>query len=138
MSAKSNQRIETGGEASPLLHSPFDALQSLDTTSLPAGNDLPPPSPAKAEAIPSKGRLILRREKKERGGKTVVIISGFEPQRGWNSKTLEPLARELRQTIGCGGSVEGREIMLQGDQPERVAEALEKKGFRVAGVTKSV
>jgi len=66
----------------------------------------------------------------------VVIVRGFAQLRGWDEPAVTELARELKQTLGCGGTVEaGREIVLQGDRPAQVAEWLRAQGFRVDGVT---
>ncbi|HEY8966961.1 MAG TPA: hypothetical protein VIM58_10980, partial [Candidatus Methylacidiphilales bacterium] len=80
-----------------------------------------------------KPRLVLRREKKDRGGKTVVVASGF-PSEG----EAEEAVRAVRKALGCGGAAErGLEswgIVLQGDRPAAVAEALKNLGHPVAGV----
>jgi len=87
-------------------------------------------------AIKRRGRLILRRETKHRGGKAVIVIGGFEALADHDRAALETLAKELKQLLGCGGAVEHeREIVLQGDRPAKVAELLRAKGFRVEGVT---
>jgi len=91
-----------------------------------------PPKPT----IPrnSRGRLVLRREKKDRGGKTVVIISGFAELPGANSVMIADLAKELKGKLGCGGSFDRQEIVLQGDRAAAVNALLEELGFRVDGV----
>lgn len=93
-------------------------------------------------AIKPRGRLVLRREKKGRGGKTVVVINGFETQSDFGAADIAELTQHLKQQLGCGGAIEpansrsaGPEIVLQGDQPARVAELLRARGFRVDGVT---
>ncbi|MES2309676.1 MAG: translation initiation factor [Verrucomicrobiota bacterium] len=133
MSSHRKEKIDTSGAAPTLQFSAFDALSSLDTSALPQGVDRPitPKSPIPEK--PKKGRLILRREKKDRGGKTVVVVYGFDKLPGWGFDKIDALCKELRKKIGCGGAVEGKEIMLQGDQPTRVAEYLESQGFRVDG-----
>ncbi|MDB4987172.1 MAG: yciH [Myxococcaceae bacterium] len=95
--------------------------------------------PAEVQAGKSRGRLVLRRETKHRGGKPVVIVRGFAALREFDAAATELLAKELKQKLGCGGTVErdGNEpqIVLQGDQPAKVAELLRARGFRVDGVT---
>jgi translation initiation factor 1 len=39
--------------------------------------------------------------------------------------------RELKRQCGTGGSLEGRDLAIQGDQRERVVTALEKAGHKV-------
>jgi len=130
--------LKTDGAGVPLQADPFSALQGLDAAALRP----PPPEPEPAEAPPSaeaapakpRGRVILRRETKNRGGKTVVVISGFPGAGALPAPALEELARGLRKQLGCGGSVDGREIVVQGDRPAAVAEALRKMNFSVGGV----
>ena len=43
-------------------------------------------------------------------------------------------AKKQRAACGCSGTVKGRTIELQGDQPAKVRMALEAEGFQVAGV----
>lgn len=93
------------------------------------------PAAKGAEASKSRGRLILRRETKHRGGKTVVIVAGFAQLPGVSERALEELLQALKQRLGCGGAVLGRELLLQGDRPAQVAALLREQGFRVDGVT---
>jgi translation initiation factor 1 len=120
-------RIDTSGRQDAL-QSPFAALQ-LD--GLPTG-PAEPIAPANPEPPSKLGRVILRREKAQRGGKTVIVVSGFETH--IPSSEIERLAKEARQTCGCGGTLRNREIELQGDNPQKVRAFFEKSGFRVAGV----
>ena len=78
------------------------------------------------------GRIVLRREKAQRGGKTVVVVSDFEDR--IPDSEIENLAKKARQACGCGGTVRGREIELQGDNVPKVRAFFESVGFRVAGV----
>jgi translation initiation factor 1 len=114
------------------LHNPFAALESAG---LPAGPAVSTPAPARGETPkPSKfGRVVLRREKAHRGGKTVIVIDDFAPNIG--GAYLEALAGKLKSACACGGTVRERTIEIQGDQPGRIRALLEQEGFRVAGVT---
>lgn len=83
-------------------------------------------------APPAKpGRVVLSRHTAQRGGKTVLVVSGFGPQH--SQEMIEALAKRLRAGCGCGGTVKERAVELQGDQPGRVRTFLEKEGFQVAG-----
>ena len=79
------------------------------------------------------GRVVLRREKAQRGGKTVVVVSDFDVR--ISDAEIEDFARKARQACGCGGTVRGREIELQGDNAAKVRSYFEGAGFRVAGVS---
>jgi len=106
------------------LQSPF---ATLDFVGLPS----PPPIERVAAAAAKRGRVVLRREKAQRGGKTVVVASDFASH--FSEADISALARDARRDCGCGGTVTGREIELQGDQLNRVAAFFEAQGFRVAG-----
>ncbi|HEY6880556.1 MAG TPA: translation initiation factor [Polyangiales bacterium] len=112
-------------------HNPFAGL-ALDRAALPAG-ERPEPSPEPPAKPSKRGRVVLRRETKHRGGKAVIIV------RGVPDAEVDALAKQLKQKLGCGGTVEREagepEIVLQGDQPAKVAEWLRAQGFRVDGVT---
>jgi translation initiation factor 1 len=148
----SHKKVDVSRPAAPLLHNPFAMLGELEALkNLPA----PAPEPIKeaascglAKASPpgqqvvratqiaknSRGRLVLRREKKDRGGKVVVVISGFAELPGANSVMIANLAKELKGKLGCGGSFDRQEIVLQGDRCAAVNALLEELGFRVDGV----
>ena len=118
-------------------HQPFAALESAG---LPAGEAAPAPAAARATndpaAVPKPGKLgrvVLRREKAHRGGKTVIVIHDFAPHIG--ARYLEDLSARLKAACGCGGTARDRTIEVQGDQPARIRSLLEQEGFRVAGVT---
>ena len=136
----SRRRVEVAQPAAPLQQNPFALLGEV-----PALKDLPAPKPQPAPAasalVPksdapkkSLGRLILRRETKERGGKTVVVIYGFDQLPGANAVLIANLARDLKGRLGCGGSFDRQEIVLQGDRCGQVCAALEAMGYRVDGV----
>jgi translation initiation factor 1 len=75
--------------------------------------------------------VVLRREKSGRAGKVVTVVDGFDLS--LDETFLERLAREARQFCGCGGTLKGRILELQGDQVDRVRNFLTGRGFRVAG-----
>ncbi len=114
------------------LHNPFGAL---DAGGLPPGPVAAPPAPGPpAVPKPSKfGRVVLRREKARRGGKTVIVIHEFAPNIG--HAYIEALAARLKSACACGGTKRDRTIEIQGDQPARIRALLEQEGFQVAGVT---
>jgi len=120
-------RIDTSGSQSAL-QSPFTALQM---EGLPDATPQPE-APIPAAPPPKSGRVVLRREKAQRGGKTVVVVSGFDlriPDAG-----IDEFARKARQACGCGGTVRDREIELQGDNAPRIRAFFQEAGFRVDGV----
>jgi len=138
MKEKRPGKIALDAAATPLQADPFSALQNLDAAALRPPPPETPPAPTASAAEPapakSRGRVILRRETKNRGGKTVVVVSGFPGAGTLPAPALEELARVLRKQLGCGGTVDGREIVIQGDRPAAIAEALRKMNFSVRGV----
>jgi translation initiation factor 1 len=141
----SRNKVEVSRPAAPLQQNPFALLGELD-----ALKDLPaPPEPEAVKTVEStrpakppkpvyaknsRGRLVLRRETKDRGGKVVVVISGFAELPGANAVMIANLAKELKGKLGCGGSFDRQEIVLQGDRAAAVNALLEELGFRVDGV----
>ncbi|MDX6766102.1 MAG: translation initiation factor [Candidatus Methylacidiphilales bacterium] len=129
----SKKKIHLDATPGPI-HNPFAAL---DAAGLPVGPSTLEPAPDKEKegqdpAKLRRGRVVLRRETAQRGGKTVVVAGGFEDT--LDEAELAEWARALRKTCGCGGTVREREIEIQGDQPGRVAAFFRELGFRVAGV----
>lgn len=73
------------------------------------------------------GILRIRRESKGRNGKGVSTISGFD----LDDKALKALAKKLKQVCGTGGTAKDGVIEIQGDQRDKLKEALEKMGHTV-------
>lgn len=109
------------------------ALAGLDATGLPAGPAHAAPQPRQPYKPSKLGRVVLRREKAHRGGKTVIVVHDFAPHIG--RAYLETLATKLKSACACGGTVRDRTIEIQGDQPGRIRALLEQEGFQVAGVS---
>lgn len=102
--------------------SPFAALQKL-RDQLPPGPEVAPV--AAAEPVPKgPARAVVRYERKHRGGKEVTVIEKL----GLGAEELTRWCRELKQALGCGGSVEDTSIVLQGDQRARVPDLLTARG----------
>ena len=110
------------------------AFASLNVDGLPAGPE-PAPEPPKTgpAAIWKLGRVVLRKETAQRGGKVVIVVHDFATH--LPASVIETVAKTLRQQCGCGGTVRGRTIEIQGDQAARIREILKNEGFQVAGVS---
>src|SRR3978361_1997243 len=86
----------------PSSKSPFDALEKLR-------DQLPPGTPkqdvAKPIAPEPKGpaRAVVRLERKQRRGKEVTVVEKL----GLKTIELEAWCKQLKQAMGCGGTVDG-------------------------------
>ena len=78
----------------------------------------------------AKQNLEAHFEKKGRGGKTAVVIKGFEG----SEEELKNLAKELKTHCGVGGTAKDGEIIIQGNVRDKVMEYLKKKDFNVKRV----
>ncbi|PKO96139.1 MAG: translation initiation factor [Bacteroidetes bacterium HGW-Bacteroidetes-7] len=74
---------------------------------------------------PSKQRLVVKIDRRNRGGKQVTLITGFTGK----AEDLEKLGKELRTKCGTGGSTKDGEIVIQGDFRERVVSLLGSMGY---------
>lgn len=104
---------------------PFRALEGL-RASLPSQGAVPPtetPRPkTPARAAPS--RAVVRIERKGRGGKEATVIEKLTLA----DAELEAWLRDMKQSFGCGGTVEDGAIVLHGDQRDRAVVFLERAG----------
>lgn len=73
----------------------------------------------------SEQRLRLSLSKKQRGGKEVTLITGFVG----STADLEALGKTLRQRCGVGGSAKEGEIIIQGDQRQKLHTILPALGY---------
>lgn len=85
---------------------------------------VPAPTPPSAGAdLATAGKIVVRRERKGRGGKTVTLISFERPP-----ADLPRLAQALRKALGCGATVEAGTLVVQGDLVPRVHAWLQAHG----------
>jgi len=76
---------------------------------------------------PELQRVYVSLDKKNRKGKKVTLVKGFQG----NSEEVRSLAKELKIRCGVGGSVVDNDILIQGDFRDRVVILLLDKGFKV-------
>jgi translation initiation factor 1 len=74
---------------------------------------------------PALQKLTVRLDTKHRAGKAVTLVEGFRGKQD----DLEELGKKLKSFCGTGGSAKDGEIIVQGDQREKVMQWLMKNGY---------
>jgi translation initiation factor 1 len=78
------------------------------------------------ETLPAnQQKLKVVLDKKHRGGKVVTLITGFIGLQ----KDAEELGKKLKTFCGTGGSAKDGEIIVQGDNMQKVKQWLSKNGY---------
>lgn len=72
------------------------------------------------------GKVVVRLERKGRGGRTVTRVQGL----GWPDEALADLARTMARALGCGAGTEDGDVVLHGDQRDRAESWLVARGAR--------
>lgn len=75
---------------------------------------------------PAKQHLRLRLDTKHRSGKAVTLVEYFVGR----DDDLEKLGKQLKTYCGTGGSVKDAQIIIQGDQREKIFQWLTKNGYK--------
>ena len=75
--------------------------------------------------LPGQQKLRVRLETKHRAGKAITLIYGFIGK----ENDLEELGKKLKGYCGTGGSVKDGEVIIQGDQREKLMQWLIKNGY---------
>jgi translation initiation factor 1 len=79
------------------------------------------------ETLPAaQQKLRIRLDTKHRAGKAVSLVEGFTGV----ADDLEDLGKKIKNFCGTGGSVKDREIIIQGDQRDKILQWLLKNGYK--------
>ncbi|HRO68869.1 MAG TPA: translation initiation factor [Chitinophagaceae bacterium] len=73
-------------------------------------------------------KLRVRLDSKQRAGKVVTLVEGFV---GSEDDFVE-LGKKLKSFCGTGGSAKDGEIIVQGDQRDKVMQWLLKSGYKLS------
>ena len=77
--------------------------------------------------LPQQQTAYLHRESGGRGGKVVSVVKNLV----LTEEDLKTLAKKLKQECGTGGTVKDGVIEIQGEHRQRMAEVLQKLGYKV-------
>jgi translation initiation factor 1 len=76
--------------------------------------------------LPAQQKFKVRLDTKHRAGKAVTLVEGFIGR----EEDLEDLGKKLKSFCGTGGSAKDGEIIIQGDQREKVMQWFGKNGYK--------
>ncbi len=74
---------------------------------------------------PQEQLLKIKLDTKHRGRKVVTLVEGFIG----TEADLERLGKQLKSYCGTGGSVKNNEIIIQGDNKEKILQWLIKNSY---------
>lgn len=84
--------------------------------------------PAAETLSPHQQKLKIRLDTKRRAGKAVTLVEGFIG----TDEDLQNLGKALKNFCGTGGAAKDGEIIVQGDQRDKVLQWLIKNDYKNA------
>lgn len=83
-------------------------------------------APATETLPPDRQQLRIRLDTKQRAGKAVTLVTGFAGK----EDDFESLGKKMKTFCGTGGSVKDGQIIIQGDQRDKVLQWLIKNDYK--------
>ena len=77
---------------------------------------------------PAQQKIKIRLETKHRGGKAVTLIENF----AGTDAEIQETGKKLKTFCGTGGSVKAGEIIVQGDNREKILQWFLKHGYKLS------
>ncbi len=84
-------------------------------------------APGTRSLPPAQQTVYLHRDSSGRGGKAVTLVKNLV----LSAEDMKVLAKILKQECGTGGTIKEGVIEIQGEQRQRIAEVLQKLGYKV-------
>ncbi|MBK6953158.1 MAG: translation initiation factor [Crocinitomicaceae bacterium] len=109
MSKKKKERVDVVYSTNPNFEFTYDSNEEQET--------LPP----------QQQDLRVQLDRKQRNGKDATLITGFIG----TTEDLEALGKLLKQKCGVGGSVKDGEILVQGNQVQKIMNLLIDMKYKV-------
>jgi len=108
-------------------HNPFSVLKR-DAGSEDPAPITPGPAAGTARSPASRviPRAVVRLERTGRGGKEVTVVEHLN----LSATERDQWLKALKAALGCGGSVEGDALVIQGDQRKRLPGILAARGVK--------
>lgn len=87
----------------------------------------PATKPGATRSLPLNQQTVyLHRDSKGRGGKVVTVLKNLQ----LTPDDMKSLTKQLKQACGTGGTIKENMIEIQGDHREKIAETLQKLGYK--------
>ena len=118
-------KVDTNPLSGGLTHNPFAALGGGGGK--PNSKSDPDPKPTKTSTA-STSRPVASKERKGHGGRTVVRVTDLA--------SAAEYARTIGRDLGTGARLDGADLVVQGDQLDRVIGWLTERGHDVIRGTK--
>lgn len=122
---KKPARVSTAPEPASTGLGGFGALLAGAGLSASAPTEAAPePAAAAPGALRIPAKVAVQTSRKGRGGRTVTLVRSLPPE------DLDAWAKAARKALGCGASVDGDAVVLQGDLRDRAAAWFTAQGVR--------